>query len=450
MAEMKYVQMTINDWLELKGQLEAELRGAAAGFVRIGFLLRKIEETKGYENDGSKSLAEWARDNYGLSATAVSRFMAINRKYSIDGYSERLKPEYIQYGSAKLSEMLALPDSDLEMVSPEMKREDIREIKKFNREAGAIAPAQKEPPAIEEFDEKADSAIAENTVPEAADEPARQTSQAEELPNVLPEHKWVIEFFRENKEIMNDLYSSKAYEEGNTEGMKEIVNPAGARTFRHKMTMVSMMESRIMVKVSVKSPAPMSWAGFFQIAAEAFEGKIDGKNTYKNVFGEEENPKTAAEKPKTVKTASEPKKAEPAAGGQKAEQDEQITKENEQIPERNEQTPQETNKKSPELSKEEIAPAQKEPPAIDNSNEKSDSAIAENTLPEEPEQVEVDEILPAPIEPDPMRDLKDRFTAEMNSLKIMLDCDNFTGMAQTIERLEHLRIKMVGLAATAE
>ena len=131
---MQYVQMTLNDWMELKGQLEAELRGAAAGFVRIGYLLRKIEETEGYKNDGSKSLAEWAKDNYGLSATAVSRFMAINRKYSIDGYSDRLRPEFIQFGSAKLSEMLALPDSDLEMVSPQMKREDIREIKKYNRE----------------------------------------------------------------------------------------------------------------------------------------------------------------------------------------------------------------------------------------------------------------------------------------------------------------------------
>ena len=65
--EGKYVQMTLNDWLALKGQLEAELRGAAAGFVRIGYLLRKIKETKGYENDGSKSLTEWAKDNYGLS-----------------------------------------------------------------------------------------------------------------------------------------------------------------------------------------------------------------------------------------------------------------------------------------------------------------------------------------------------------------------------------------------
>lgn len=424
--EGKYVQMTLNDWLALKGQLEAELRGAAAGFVRIGFLLRKIEESKGYENDGSKNLAEWAKDNYGLSATAVSRFMAINRKYSIDGYSERLKPEYIEYGSAKLSEMLALPDTDLEMVSPEMKREDIREIKKFNKEA-----AKEEPADIEESNVKPAPTIAE----EAHEEPPAE-SPTEQLPNVLPEHKWIIEFFRENKEVMNDLYASKAYEEGNTDGMKEIVNPAGARTFRHKMTMVSMMEARIMVKVFPKSPAPMSWAGFFQIAADIFEGKIDGANTYRKVFGEDAHPQNAAEEAKNPKNATEPRKAEPAAGGQKAEENEHI--------------PQETGNKEPEVSTETIAPAQKEAPAIEKTNVKPAPETAENTPAEEPEQVEIDEILPAPVEPDPMRDLKDRFTAEINSLKIMIDCENFAGMAQTIERLEHLRIKMAGLAATAD
>lgn len=62
--------------------------------------------------------------------------------------------------------------------------------------------------------------------------------------------------------------------------------------------------------------------------------------------------------------------------------------------------------------------------------------------------MEIDEILPAPVEPDPMRDLKDRFTAELNSLRVMLDCENFSGMAQSIERLEHLRIKMAGMAAS--
>lgn len=425
--EGKYVQMTLNDWLALKGQLEAELRGAAAGFVRIGYLLRKIKETKGYENDGSKSLTEWAKDNYGLSESSVSRFMAINRKYSINGYSDQLRLEYAQYGSAKLSEMLTLPDSDLEMVSPQMKKKDIQEIKKFNKEA-AKEEAKAEEHAADQHEEPLEEHHEEQAPPAAA---------APELPDVLPEHQWIIEFFKANKEIMNDLYSSKAYEEENTEGMKEIVNPAGARTFRHKMTMVSMMESRIMVKVSVKSPAPMSWAGFFQIAEDTFQGKIDGKNTYRNVFGEKEKSENEAEQ----------RKAEPAAGGQKPEKNEHIPTQGEHIPEK-------TGKKEPEPGTNTIAPAQKEtPPASVSNSENSDSAIAEEPAPEtaeEPEQVEIDEILPAPVEPDPMRDLKDRFTAEINSLKIMLDCENFAGMAQTIERLEHLRIKMAGLVATAD
>ena len=405
---MEYVQMTLNDWMSPKGKLEEELRGAAASFVRIGFYLRKIEESEGYKNDGSATLAEWAKDNYGLSASAVSRFMAINRKYSIDGYSDQLRLEYSQYGSAKLSEMLALPDSDLEMVSPEMKREDIREIKKFNKEA-AKEEAKAEEPAADQREEP-------------HEEQAPQAAAAPELPDVLPEHKWIIEFFRENKEIMNGLYSSKAFAEGNVDGMKEIVNPSGARTYRHRMTMVSMMDARIMVKVFPKSPAPMSWGGFFQIAADIFEGKIDGKNTYRNVFGEEipkrEPDRLGSNVPKQPTVPPMPKNAEPAVG-----------------------------KTEPETP---IAPAQKEPPTIDNSNVKTDSAIAEEPAPEptkEPEQVEIEEIIPAPEEPDPMRDLKDRFTAEMNSLRVMLDCDNFSGMAQTIERLEHLRIKMAGLAA---
>lgn len=422
--EGKYVQMTLNDWLALKGQLEAELRGAAAGFVRIGYLLRKIKETKGYENDGSKSLTEWAKDNYGLSESSVSRFMAINRKYSINGYSDQLRLEYAQYGSAKLSEMLTLPDSDLEMVSPQMKKKDIQEIKKFNKEA-AKEEAKAEEHAADQHEEPLEEHHEEQAPPAAA---------APELPDVLPEHQWIIEFFKANKEIMNDLYSSKAYEEENTEGMKEIVNPAGARTFRHKMTMVSMMESRIMVKVSVKSPAPMSWAGFFQIAEDTFQGKIDGKNTYRNVFGEKEKSENEAEQ----------RKAEPAAGGQKPEKNEHIPTQGEHIPEK-------TGKKEPEPGTNTIAPAQKEtPPASVSNSENSDSAIAEEPAPEtaeEPEQVEIDEILPAPVDSDPMRDLKDRFEAELSSLKVLLDCNNFSGMSQSIERLEHLRVRMAGLEA---
>ena len=430
---MQYVQMTLNDWMELKGQLEAELRGAAAGFVRIGYLLRKIDETEGYKNDGSKSLAEWAKDNYGLSATAVSRFMAINRKYSIDGYSDRLRPEFIQFGSAKLSEMLALPDSDLEMVSPQMKREDIREIKKYNREMEEAArnpePEEKQDPAETRAEEAPAAGFAEPVPPD--------------------NYKWVLEFFRENGETLNELFSSEAYENSNYDAMKEIVNPSGARTFHHKTTMVSMLDSKIMIKVFGQNPQTMNWVRFFE-AAEAAIGhdRIDGNATYRKTFGQDpvekssEMPKAEPEKPKTEQKVlkSEPKMPKHAP---------KVLKPKPEVPEQEKKATEEPRQQAEPP----IAPAQKEPQTIGNSNVKTDSAIAENTpseTVEEPEQVEIDEILPAPVEPDPMRDLKDRFTAEINSLKIMLDCNNFSGMAQTIERLEHLRIKMAGLAATAD
>ena len=51
---MEYVQMTLNDWVEMKQRLRRELLGIKQSFVRIGFMLRQIEEQKLYENDGYK------------------------------------------------------------------------------------------------------------------------------------------------------------------------------------------------------------------------------------------------------------------------------------------------------------------------------------------------------------------------------------------------------------
>ena len=76
---MDYIQMTLDDWMSIKKELEEELRGAAAGFVRIGYLLRKIEETQGYKQDGCDSLTEWAEQEYGLSASSVSRLWPLTR-----------------------------------------------------------------------------------------------------------------------------------------------------------------------------------------------------------------------------------------------------------------------------------------------------------------------------------------------------------------------------------
>ena len=49
---MEYVQMTLNEWVEIKQKLRQELIGVKRSFVRIGYMLRQIDDQKGYEQDG--------------------------------------------------------------------------------------------------------------------------------------------------------------------------------------------------------------------------------------------------------------------------------------------------------------------------------------------------------------------------------------------------------------
>ena len=130
----EYTQLTIADWLEMKTKLKQELLAASASFVRIGYMLRRIQDEELYKADGFKSIADFAEQECGLSASAVSRFIAINKKYSIDGYSDRLRTEFTFLGQSKLAEMLTLPDSDMELIRPETERSQIRDLKRFNKE----------------------------------------------------------------------------------------------------------------------------------------------------------------------------------------------------------------------------------------------------------------------------------------------------------------------------
>jgi hypothetical protein len=276
--------------------------------------------------------------------------------------------------------MLTLPEEDLQMVSPEMKRADIREIKAFERQA------PQEEPAVQESDAP----------------------------------QWILEFIKQNG--LERLAHTRAFEDRSIAQLIEEVNPTGTKTFRHKRTMVSMFADKIMVKEFPNAPERMEWEEFFEHAIPLIRS-----------MGEAEEPETEPEVPEMAQEMPEPVQEMP--------------KVEPKMPEPEGKAPEEPRQQAEPT----IAPAQKEPPTIEDNNEKTDSAIAEEPAQEEteePEQVEIDEILPAPEEPDPMRDLKDRFTAEINSLKIMLDCENFSGMAQTIERLEHLRIKMAGMAAS--
>ena len=238
---MEYVQMTLDDWVQMKQKLRQELIGVKQSFVRIGYALRQIDDQRLYENDGYKSIAEFAKAEYGLEASTTSRFMSINREYSIDGYSEHLRPEYTDLGRSQLEEMLKLPDSDRQMVQPETSREDIRELKRFNK----TEPTE---------------GVADNT------------------------SQLIEKFFEENKDILNEVYSNE-FDEESMSRFAEIVNPAGNRSFKKGLYFMMMYENRVTIKKFGDTPKNMSWWEFYQRMSSIFDEDAAGTRTWQNHFG---------------------------------------------------------------------------------------------------------------------------------------------------------------------
>lgn len=120
----------IETYGEFKRALDTELKNQAEGFVRTGYLLKVARDTDILRESGYQTVAEFALAEYGLKKDIVSRYIAINDKYSENGYSEYLQEKYVGYGVAKLQEMLTLPDAVAELISPELTRREIQEIKK--------------------------------------------------------------------------------------------------------------------------------------------------------------------------------------------------------------------------------------------------------------------------------------------------------------------------------
>lgn len=132
----------IENYEQFKQALDTELANQAAGFVRTGYLLKKARDTDILAASGYSTVAEFAKAEYGLSKDIVSRYIAINDRYSEGGYSDRLQDKYEGYGVAKLQDMLTLPIEVVDLISPEMTRKEIAEVKAEVREEEAISPVE--------------------------------------------------------------------------------------------------------------------------------------------------------------------------------------------------------------------------------------------------------------------------------------------------------------------
>lgn len=263
---MEYTQITLNDWMEMKQKLKQELLGVKQSFVRIGYALRKIDDAKLYGQDGYKSIAEFAKAEYGLEGSTVSRFMSINREYSIDGYSERLKPEYADFNRSQLEEMLKLPEADREMVTPDTARKEIRDIKKFN---------QAEP----------------------------QEGIADDVTDLIRH------FGEDNADTLKKLYqcgiADNLYD--NINRLVEIVNPGGSRSYRKGLFFLMFHEDCLKYKKYGQTPQRMEYREFFERILDAF-GDEPEEETMEEVT-EAEHERTDSEPEREVEElAAEPQR----------------------------------------------------------------------------------------------------------------------------------------------
>ena len=114
---------------EFNAELKAELSKTANGFVRIGYLLKIARDTNILYESGYPNVVTYAAAEFDLDKSQVSRFIAINDKFSEGGYSDRIQEQYEAFGYAKLSMMLNLPDEVNALLTPDLSKADVKAIK---------------------------------------------------------------------------------------------------------------------------------------------------------------------------------------------------------------------------------------------------------------------------------------------------------------------------------
>lgn len=240
MAE--YHQITLSEWVEMKNQLRRELNNVRTSFIRVGYVLRKMEESGAYRAEGYKSIAEFAEKEHGLKPSTTSRWMSINKEYSLDGYSMQLDPKWIDMNASQLTEMLALPAEDRGLISPGTPREDIRELKRL----------EKMPEEQSGFNELVRSFF------ESYPEELKELRKLQSNPGKYSEQAWI-----------------------------EMIAPSGNRAYRKNGAMLFLYEDKIKFKRVGHSPEVVQWQEFWaaiegiNISDEEDTEAVDGSTAVK-------------------------------------------------------------------------------------------------------------------------------------------------------------------------
>ncbi|MBQ7067025.1 MAG: hypothetical protein IJN92_09435 [Lachnospiraceae bacterium] len=122
-------EITYSSYGEFKKELDTELQKTSESFVKIGYLLKVAMDTDILKESEYFNVNDFAKGEYDLDPTQVSRFININNRFAENGNSPFLKEGYRGIGYAKLSLMLQLPDSVNEEITPAFSKSEVQAIK---------------------------------------------------------------------------------------------------------------------------------------------------------------------------------------------------------------------------------------------------------------------------------------------------------------------------------
>ena len=275
---------------QFKQAFDQEIRRQADGFVRMGYLLKVARDTDILAESKYRTIAEFARGEYGLTDDTVSRMIKINDRYSEGGYSERLADRYRGFGQTLLAEMLVLSDVVVESIPPEITRAQLREVKEEIKEEAAITDLE---------------VMMEDTDP-----------QQEKIESVLV--KALYQYYKENYQEYPELH--KAVGSGVTpEIVMELLAPSGTGVKmvripgmgRYMITIRGKNQNIRVVNIRTNDLEEFTWSECILALGELCKGTGSAEEDWENCYGEPYPGKKKAEvvpaqraeeKPKTPKT----------------------------------------------------------------------------------------------------------------------------------------------------
>lgn len=273
-----------------KIELKNRLNRVAEDFCAIGFILKEIKREVLYAQDGYMDINDFAKQEYNLSATSVSRFMALNDEFSIDGNSLELKDEYKEYGSARLQEMLNMSVEERKLITETTPRDLIREYKADVRENKLNPP--------EEPQEEKPLAHAQVSANTDRDNVLRRivTGMFSQTGKQKIRHKQLIQIGK----VIASNHPKEA------EKISEIANPSGNDTFSKFPLYIFIYDYKRGIKYKQTIPKvadvvnEVTWEELVQVIKDTFD--MSCEDPWLAFFGQEEPDPNEIKKPEPSTT----------------------------------------------------------------------------------------------------------------------------------------------------